>query len=308
MGMFAQNARAAAKQDGAAFLAWLLRRYQPPPPLAFERWDDSRRLPLPGGPDRTDDLVAVLRRTDAPAQVAYLVVEIESEPERHLLQRLGVYGLMLSREVSPPPGPEDEPPVGCALVNLTGARPEGGLTLVVPGTPLGLGVKPLVMNLGREDGRQTLADIAAGRVGLSILPWVPLRAGGGEPDLVEAWKQVAMREPDPQRRARYRDMALVFAEWTRELVNGQRGLEGWEMKESQYIKGWLNEGEMRGLVKARQADLLTVLSERIPDPVPEEVRMAVEGTNDLDTLQRWLRAAARSSSWADFRAAMKNGS
>ncbi|HKI35333.1 MAG TPA: hypothetical protein VKA46_25975 [Gemmataceae bacterium] len=80
------------------------------------------------------------------------------------------------------------------------------------------------------------------------------------------------------------------------------------MKESQYIKGWLNEGESKGLVKARRADLLTVLSERIPDPVPEELRLAVEGTNDLDTLQRWLRAAARSHSWADFREAMKNGS
>src|SRR6516165_10233379 len=112
MGMFAQNARAAAKQDGAAFLAWLLRRYQPPPPLAFERWDDSRRLPLPGGPDRTDDLVATLRRTDQPEQVVFLIVEIESEPERHLFQRLGVYGLLLSREVSPPPRAEDAPPVG----------------------------------------------------------------------------------------------------------------------------------------------------------------------------------------------------
>jgi hypothetical protein len=79
------------------------------------------------------------------------------------------------------------------------------------------------------------------------------------------------------------------------------------MKESQYIKGWLSEGELKGAVKRGQADLFAVLSERIADPVPEEVRLAVEGTNDLDTLQRWLRAAARSNSWPDFRAAMKNG-
>jgi hypothetical protein len=307
MGMFDQNARAAAKLDGAAFFAWLLRRYQPPPPLAFERWDDTRRLPLPGGPDRTDDLVAVLRRTDVPGHVVYMIVEVESEPERHLLQRLGIYGLMLSREVAQPPGPEDEPPVGCALINLTGERPEAGLALVVAGTPLALGVKPLVMNLCREHARQTLTDIAEGRAGLSILPWLPLLAGGGEPALIEEWKQVALREPDVGRRATYRDMALVFAELTRELVNWQRALEGWEMKESQYIKGWLNEGELRGTVKRGREDLLAVLSERIPDPIPEEVRLAVEGTNDLDTLGRWLRAAARCNSWGDFQAAMKNG-
>ena len=126
MGMFDQNARQAAKPDGAAFFAWLLRRLQPPPPLIFERWDDSRRLPLPGGPDRTDDLVAVLRPADGTPGVTYLIVEIETEPERHIFHRLGIYGLMLSREVSPGPGPEDEPPVGYVLVNLTGESSEGG--------------------------------------------------------------------------------------------------------------------------------------------------------------------------------------
>ncbi|HKI38298.1 MAG TPA: hypothetical protein VKA46_40995 [Gemmataceae bacterium] len=307
MGMFDQNARAAAKQDGAAFCAWLLRRYQPPPPLAFERWDDSRRLPLPGGPDRTDDLVAVLRRTDAPGQVVYMIVEVESEPERHLLQRLGIYGLLLSREVSPPPGPEDEPPVGCVLINLTGERPEGGLALAVAGTPLGLGVKPLVMNLCREEARQTLTDIAASHVGLSILPWVPLMAGGGEPALIEEWKQVALREPDAGRRATYRDMALVFAELTRELINWQRGLEGWEMKESQYIKGWLNQGKVQGVVERGRSDLLKLLRAKLHDPVPEEVRLAIEGTNDPGTLDRWYDAALQAGTWPDFRAAMRNG-
>jgi len=300
MGMFDQNARAAAKQDGAAFFAWLLRRYQPPPPLAFERWDDSRRLPLPGGPDRIDDLVAVLRRTDVPDKVAYMIVEVESEPERHLLRRLGIYGLMLSREVSPPPGPEDEPPVGCALINLTGERPDGGLTLAVAGTPLGLGGKPLVMNLCREDGRRTLTDIAAGHLRPSILPWVPLMAGGGEPALIEEWKQVAMKEPDAGRRATYRDMALVFAELT-------RGLEGWEMQESQYIKGWLKEGELRGEIKASRAALLKLLRAKLHDPVPEEVRLAIEGTNDPGTLDRWYDAALQAGTWPDFRTAMKNG-
>jgi len=307
MGMFDQNARAAAKLDSATFCAWLLHRYQPPPPLTFERWDDSRRLPLPGGPDRTDDLVAVLRRTDVLNQVVYLIVEVESEFERHLLQRLGIYGLLLSREVSPPPGPEDEPPVGCALVNLTGERPESGLALTIAGAPLGLGVKPLVMNLCREDGGRTLTDIAEGRVGVSILPWLPLMAGGGEPALIEEWKQVALREPDAGRRATYRDMALVFAELTRELINWQRGLEGWEMKESQYIKGWLNQGKVQGVVERGRSDLLKLLRAKLHDPVPEEVRLAIEGTNDPGTLDRWYDAALQAGTWPDFRAAMRNG-
>jgi hypothetical protein len=307
MGMFDQNARAASKLDGAAFFAWLLRRYQPPVPLAFEHWDDTRLVPLPGGPDRTDDLVAVLRHTDRPEQVAYLIVEIESEPERHQLQRLGIFGLMLSREVSPSPGPENEPGVSFAVIHLTGERAEAGLELTIAGTPIGLSVRPLVMNLCREDGRQTLTDIAEGRVELRLLPWIPLKAGGGDPALIEDWKQVAQHEADAQQRATYRDMALVFAELTRELVYWQRAEEGWDMKESQYIRGWLNEGKKEGIVEARRADLLKVLQLRLNDPIPDEVFLAVEGTNDPHTLDRWLGAAVQAGTWAEFRASMKNG-
>jgi hypothetical protein len=42
-----------------------------------------------------------------------MIVEAESEPKRHLLQRLGIYGLMLSREV-PPLGP------GCPSSSVSG--------------------------------------------------------------------------------------------------------------------------------------------------------------------------------------------
>ncbi len=80
------------------------------------------------------------------------------------------------------------------------------------------------------------------------------------------------------------------------------------MKESMYISGWLREGEQKGLVKARREYLFTALQAKLPAPVPEEIRLAVEGTNDLNTLDRWFRVALGASSWAEFRAAMKNGS
>jgi len=80
------------------------------------------------------------------------------------------------------------------------------------------------------------------------------------------------------------------------------------MKESQYIRGWLSEGELKGEVKRARRDLLKVLRAKLSDPVPEEVSLAVEGTNDTDTLDRWLDAALHAGTWADFRTAMKNGS
>jgi hypothetical protein len=80
------------------------------------------------------------------------------------------------------------------------------------------------------------------------------------------------------------------------------------MKESQYIRGWLNEGERRGAVEAHRTDLLKLLRARLHDPVPEEIRLAVEGTNDPATLDRWFDVALQADTWATFRAAMKNGS
>jgi hypothetical protein len=86
----------------------------------------------------------------------------------------------------------------------------------------------------------------------------------------------------------------VFAELIPELVNWQCHLEGWEVRE-----GW--EGELR----ARRAYLLEGLSIRLGGPAPEPVRLAIEGTDDLEKLGRWFRALFTVSSWADFEALLK---
>lgn len=305
MGMFDQTAREACKLDAVPFFDWLWRRFDPPPLLEFERWDDTRRRPQPGGPDRTDDLVAVLRRPDAPEQRTWMIVEAETEPERFIFHRLGMYGLLLSMELSQAPGPVDEPPVGTVLLNLTGQPRTGALRLVVPGTPCGQTVTPLVVNFRGVGAAATLAEMTAGQTGLCLLPWVPLMAGGGEPALIEEWKRLALMEPNVQRRQTYRALALVFAELAKELVNWQQALEGWQMQESQVILGWIQQGEQRGIVKNARAALLELVRLRLQDPVPEAVRLAVEGTNDVNTLNRWFRAAATAGTFAEFTAAMR---
>src|SRR5258708_7092970 len=50
----------------------------------FRDWFRTRAIPLPGGPKRTPDLVAVIDAPDAPAQPALLVFEFQSghDPEK----------------------------------------------------------------------------------------------------------------------------------------------------------------------------------------------------------------------------------
>jgi hypothetical protein len=97
---------------------------------------------------------------------------------------------------------------------------------------------------------------------------------------------------------------MTFAELTRELVNWQV-LEGWHVLESQFVNSWRREGEIRGVLLTSRANLLKVVRLRLKDPVPESIRLAVEGTNDPEVLDRWLEAALTATSLAKFRAAMR---
>jgi hypothetical protein len=47
-----------------------------------------------------------------------------------------------------------------------------------------------------------------------------------------------------------------------------------------------------------------VLGARFPGALPDDVRLAVEGTNDLDTLARWVEVAATAASPDAFRTAI----
>jgi hypothetical protein len=111
------------------------------------------------------------------------------------------------------------------------------------------------------------------------------------------------REPDPERRAAYRYFALTFAELIPELVNWQRALEGWQVHETQLSKQIKHQGE----VARAQVMLIEGLGLRMKSSVPEPIRLAIEGTNELDTLDRWFRALFEVDSWADFQNRMKQG-
>jgi hypothetical protein len=128
--------------------------------------------------------------------------------------------------------------------------------------------------------------------------------GGGDPVLIERWKRMVEREPDVEKRAKYRAFALVFAELIPELVNWQRALEGWQMRESQYLKSFEDRGKSQGEVHGRRASLLEGLRLKFKSEVPEPVRLAIEGTNDVGTIQRWFQVLFSVDSWADFQKQM----
>jgi hypothetical protein len=80
--------------------------------------------------------------------------------------------------------------------------------------------------------------------------------------------------------------------------------EGFGVEESQLVLQTIRKGELRGEVKRARRDVLEVLQARLVNPVPEAVRLAIEGTNDPETLSRWLRAASTVGTIQEFGAAI----
>jgi hypothetical protein len=304
MGQFDQTARDLSKMDGLAFFTWALACDAPELRLSFLGWEDTRQLVRPGEPDRTNDLVAQLRDEQENDRPIWLIGEIEVEPEKGILYRLGQYELNLGKEVNPDCDP-DGPRVGSLLINLTGTQKVRRLDGSWAKTDRGTRLAPFVVDVAKEDAALTLAKIEVGLLGPPIAPYVVLMRGRSDPKLIERWPDVvAEKEPDIARRVRFRDAALVFAELTRAQVSWLRILEDWQMRESQYIKKWESVGEDRGSLRTKRADLLNVVKFRLEDPVPEPIRLAIEGTNDLNTLDRWLQAAATLDTIVEFRKAM----
>jgi hypothetical protein len=302
VGQFDQTARPLAKADGAAFFGWALSCFSPVPALTFLGWDDTRRLVRPGEPDRTNDLVALFRDEAHPGRQTWLIAEIEEEPEPGIFYRTGHYELLLGKEVNPSCDP-DGPAVGSLVLNLTGMQNPARLEWAwgAHGTRLA----PFVVDVAGQDAVATLGRIERGELGLTVLPFLALMNGGGTAEFIDRWKKAVEADPDVSRRQLYRDSALVFAELTTRQVNWMRGMEGWMMRESQTIKGWMREGEELGELRKARTVLLKLIGAQLEAPVPETIRLAIEGTNDVSKLDLWYDAALTAETIRELRKEMK---
>jgi hypothetical protein len=298
--MFDQAARQAAKIDPPAYFRWLFGLADPP--LVFRAWLDPRRLPSAGAADLTGDAVADFNDRSEPDGRFALVLEMQTEPDLDAVERLALYGLGLRLELRDESGKRR---VGAAVVNLTGSPRAARLELPIPGLgQCGFFLRPWQRNMADEDAAATLTEIAAGRTGRCLLPWIPLMHGGGESAIIAEWKRLAEQEPDSVLRSVYAALALTFAELTKALVAWQQALENWNMQESQTMLGWIRKGQLEGRLASKREDLLRVLRGRFQTEAPSDLRAAVEGTNDLDILDRWIDAAVAAPSLPDFRATM----
>jgi hypothetical protein len=110
---------------------------------------------------------------------------------------------------------------------------------------------------------------------------------------------LAAQEPDARRRSEYGGLAIVFAEAAGRQAVWKEALKGWNVRDSQQVQEWIDEGVVLGEANA----LLRVLAKRYPPGAPAEVAAAIRATKDLQRLQQWFDLAWTADSLEAFRQA-----
>lgn len=85
----------------------------------------------------------------------------------------------------------------------------------------------------------------------------------------------------------------------------KQALEGWNVRVSQQVQEWKDEGRVEGELKKQREVLLLALETRGKGPVPGDLVELIQTTEDMDLLSRWFRAALVANSFDEFRAAVQ---
>jgi hypothetical protein len=303
MGVFDQAACFATQVEPEALVQRLLASRSVP--WRFREWLDTRSLPLPGGADRTADLVMALDDPAAPDRPWLLVLEFQAQVDPDKLDVTLEEVALLRSRARHGEDRQGRYRVLSSLVYLQGRCPQRLLEMTLPD---GSGTRhvALVWNVAEDNAAERLEAVAKGTASWGMLFWVPLMAAGAEETVLARWKELATAlVPDRHVRGNMAVIALVFAELAGRRIEWKRELEGFEMTESQVVNEWIAEAEVKAILRTRRQDLLELLEVRFPGQAPTEVVQLIQQQDSQDLLNDWFKAALRALTWEQFLAVLK---
>lgn len=300
-----ETARFALKMAPPEVIRWLLPGLDAD--LAYRRWLDTETIAFPGEPKRRCDTVAELVSRSGQGPPWALVLEVEARSRASMLDRVIEYKARLLRKLRHGPRRRDKYLVAAVVLFLSGSQDDLSLKAYLPGTDIGMACKIGVLSLASQQASATLARIARGELGRSLLPWVPLMAGGGESATVHEWVRLAKQEPDAERQKEYAGLALVFATWKGHQAVWQPILEDWIVERISIVEEWKAKARREARLEERHGTLLQALRSRFRTEIPGDLKQAIEQQTDLEVLSRWFVAALEQPSLEAFRGVMQGG-
>jgi hypothetical protein len=297
MGYFDQGARYAAQADPEAVIARLLRGSGTA--FRFREWVETRTSPLPGDRDLTADCVAALTDPADPERPWLLLLEFQSQHDPEKLDVTLAEVARLRIEARHGDDRRGKYRVLAALVYLAGQCPEAVIDMTTGGH--GTRHAPIVWNVESDSAAAALDTLAAGQTSWGILFWVPLMAGAEEPATIARWRELASTLAEKRWLGDLAKIALVFADLPNHYLVWEKGLEGWEVPESQVVNRWIEKAQL----DTTREDLLRVLRSRFPDCVTDEVADAVNAQPSRAMLHDWMDIAASAASFETFLDALR---
>jgi hypothetical protein len=269
--------------------------------LVFREWYDTRAMPLPRGPDRTADLVAQLDNLTIPEQPWLLIIEFQAQVELDKLDVTLEETAILRNRARHGEDKQGRYNVTAGMVYLVERCPQEVLNMTLPD---GTGTRhaPRIWNVAADDAVQTLEAVATDKESWAMLFWVPLMADADQEAVIERWKELVLTKVEE--RGRRGDLAFIARTFAQLALRGQewnRQLKGFDMTESQVAQEVRHEGE----IKARQEDTLTVLEDKFPSAVTEELIRVIKDQDSLVLLNQWFRTALRATNLDDFIAVLR---
>lgn len=187
-----------------------------------------------------------------------------------------------------------------------GEEQSGAWEMHLPGVdPLELSFRfrARILSLARMPAANTLAGVEQGSWGRCVLPFVPLLHGGGEPDTIQKWKELAAAEPDPQHRADYGGLAQVFATLKPWSGAWRTGLKEWNVLTSPVVDEWKAEAALAATAQANLNEARRILvrlgRKRWGDP-PAAKLAALNAVTDLEYLEEMAERLLDVNTWDEL--------
>jgi hypothetical protein len=297
MGVFDQAARFAAQADPEAVVRRVLAATKTP--LRFTEWADTRTLPRPGGTERTADLVAVLADAAVAGSPWLLVLEFQA---RHDPDKLDVILEEVARlRLHGRHGQDRQGKyrVLTGLVYLQGRCPESVLDMRLP-EGFGTQHTALLWNVEGDVAEAMLNTLEAGEMSWGVLFWVPLMAGGADEAVIARWKEKVLAIEDRRRCGDLGQVALVFAELAGRYGAWERGLEGFDMTDSQVVNRWVRGAVEQNSLDEARGFLIRLLEGRFPGQIMQDVMDTINAQPSRSMLVDWFDQANRAANLADF--------
>jgi hypothetical protein len=266
--------------------------------LHYRDWFITRAIPLPGGPKRTPDLVAILDHPDKPARAALLILELQSSHDPEKLDTTLVEVAVFRAYARHGKNREHKYRVFCGLVYLKGECPEAVLDMALAGG-FGTRHRPLLWEVEKDDADAALAAVAEGKKSWGLLFWIALMTGADKEATIARWRELVSdpaRVASPWMRQNLVTVALFFAQLAGRFLIWERALEGLGMGESIVGDRFRAQGEVR----AKRAWLVRLLTTKYPAEFSAEVRQLVEQQADLALLNQWFEDALQAKTFEDF--------